>query len=413
MGSSSSSLIESLESRVLLVGIPQYPDLAPWASQQRGYIYGWSIDTQQTPGRTLLRLSNAAINMGAGPMELNGGAVNPDGSQQVYQRVYASDGSSKKFLAGNFIYHAQHSHVHFNDFTDYNLRAVTSADATGEPGAGTLAATSEKVSFCLLDSVSYDLSLPGAPLSAQNVTCSNVKQGISVGWADLYDKTLFGQWIDITDVPSGRYWLEVVIDPLNRIAESNEMNNTARIMIDVHQGDNTLGGAFDVGTLGGGGAAGTQTFHEFVGTMDAVDYYKFTVSSGGTVNLNMNELRANADLALLDGSGATLATSSRTGTNGESISRVLAPGTYYVRSNFVSGDGTYTLGMSFTLTAGAGDDGVTNSDGGGAAQDGSPTTLPPRTGHGLGGGWNPNGNDHQQSAASELFDDEAETALPP
>ena len=87
-------LIESLESRVLFAGIPQYPDLAPWASQQRGYIYGWSIDTQQIPGRTLLRLSNAAINMGSGPMELTGGAVNPDGSQQVYQRVYSSDGSS-------------------------------------------------------------------------------------------------------------------------------------------------------------------------------------------------------------------------------------------------------------------------------------------------------------------------------
>jgi hypothetical protein len=403
-------LVEPLESRVLFAGIPQYPDLAPWVSQQRGYLYGWTIDTNQIPGRTLLRLSNAAINMGAGPMEINGGAVNPDGSQQVFQRVYASDGSSKQFLAGSFIYHAQHTHVHFEDFTQYNLRFATPDDGSGEAGAGELAATSDKVSFCLLDSVAYNTSLPGAPLTAQNVSCSNVKQGISVGWADLYDKSLYGQWIDVTDVASGRYWLEVVIDPMNRLAEANEFNNMARIMIDLHQGDGTLAGAFDVGVLVGGGAAETQAFHEFVGTMDTLDYYKFTVSSAGTVSLSLNELRAgsNADLYLLDSSGATLASSVRSGTNAESISRTVAPGTYYVLADQVSGDSTYTLGMTFTPTAGA-SEGSGADAGGGVAGDGSPTT-PTRPGNGH-GGWNMHGNDTRQSPAEQLFGDDEATRL--
>jgi hypothetical protein len=347
----------------MFAGIPQYPDLAPWVSQQHGYIYGWSIDTSQIAGRTLLRLSNAAINMGQGPMELTGGATNPDGSQQVFQRVYASDGSSKKFLSGNFVFHAQHNHVHFEDFTQYNLRRVTPDDGTGTgtPGAGTIAASGDKVSFCLLDSLAYDVTLPGAPLTAQNVTCSNVKQGISVGWADLYDKSLFGQWVDVTDAPSGRYWLEVVIDPMNRIAESNERNNVARIMIDVHHNDNALASAYEVGALGGG-AAGAQTFREFVGSDDTLDYYKFTVANNGTVNVNLSELRANADLQLLDGSGAVLASSVRTGTNAESIARTLAPGTYYVRTNAVgTAESTYTLGMTFTSTAAAGEDEATTT----------------------------------------------------
>jgi len=354
--------IEVLESRVLYAGIPQYPDLMPWADKSHGYIYGWNLDTTQTPGRTLLRLSNAAINIGAGPVELNGGPVSPDGlTQQVFQRVYSSDGSSKQFVAGSFVYHPQHAHVHFEDFTNYNLRFVTPADPTSSadsgPGAGTIAATSEKVSFCLLDSLMYNTSLPGAPQSAQNVSCSNAKQGISVGWADLYDKSLFGQWIDVTDVASGRYWLEVVIDPLNHLAESNERNNMARIMIDLHQNDNALATAFNVGALAGG-AAGTQTFHEFVGTADTIDYYKFTVASGGSLNLSMTELRANADLALLNSAGTVLQSSANTGTTSESITRTLTAGTYYVRTTG-SSDTTYTLAMTYTPTAGAEGDLVT------------------------------------------------------
>lgn len=48
---------------------------------------------------------------------------------------------------------------------------------------------------------------------------------------DVYGKNLPGQWIDITDVPGGRYWIESVVDPYNRIKESNEKNNISRSMI--------------------------------------------------------------------------------------------------------------------------------------------------------------------------------------
>jgi hypothetical protein len=97
--------------------------------------------------------------------------------------------------------------------------------------------------------------------------------------------------------------------------------------------------------------------------------------------------------------------------NAESISRTLAPGTYYVRSNFVSGDGTYTLGMSFTPTAGAADGGGGTGDGDGAAEDG-PATTPPSNGHGHAYGWDAPGGEKHQSAASELLGDGAATALP-
>jgi lysyl oxidase-like protein 2/3/4 len=54
-------------------------------------------------------------------------------------------------------------------------------------------------------------------------SCAN--QGISRGWADSYTRGLPCQWIDITDLSPGAYSLRVVVNPLNKIAESDTTNN--------------------------------------------------------------------------------------------------------------------------------------------------------------------------------------------
>src|SRR6185436_1880253 len=41
------------------------------------------------------------------------------------------------------------------------------------------------------------------------------------------------QWIDVTDVPDGRYWLEVAVDPENHLLESDETNNVVRVPIEL------------------------------------------------------------------------------------------------------------------------------------------------------------------------------------
>ena len=65
------------------------PDISVMASQALGYLYGWTIDQTQIPGRTLLRVSTATPNTGAGPLELRGTTASP----LVVQRVYHEDGS--------------------------------------------------------------------------------------------------------------------------------------------------------------------------------------------------------------------------------------------------------------------------------------------------------------------------------
>lgn len=184
-----------------------------------------SIDRSTFPGRVLLRFSNGVANIGKGRTELRAGGI-VNGKREVYQRIYYSNGSYYNRYAGTFVYHPEHGHTHFEDFAHYKLREVI-----GSTGVGDIVADSEKVSFCLYDEYVYNSSLPYFRNYRRYTSCSGSVQGISVGWKDVYGKSLAGQWIDVTNLPSDYYWLESTVDPLNRIRESNGSNNTTRIKI--------------------------------------------------------------------------------------------------------------------------------------------------------------------------------------
>lgn len=187
-----------------------------------------AIDYETIPGRKLLRLSNSSPNIGRGKMELRGGRILGNGNREVFQRIYLSDRSYVSRLAGVFEHHREHNHIHFKDYAVYRLRTITP-----DSGVGAIVASSEKVSFCLRNSVVYNRNLPGFNPKSEYKNCSSNVQGIGVGYADFYRKNLYGQWIDITDVNPGRYWIESVVDPINRLKESNEDNNVARTMVNI------------------------------------------------------------------------------------------------------------------------------------------------------------------------------------
>lgn len=184
------------------------------------------IDRQTEPGRELLRLTTGTANRGLGPLELRGGAVLGATEAEVNQRVYRTDGTWFDRLAGVFTYHPSHGHVHFDDWTVFRLRESLENDGVGE-----VVAQGSKVSFCLLDFAIVDPANPAFDPSGAYFSCGFDVQGISPGWGDTYAWWLPDQWIDITDVPDGTYWLEVEVDPDNRLIEADETNNVARVLI--------------------------------------------------------------------------------------------------------------------------------------------------------------------------------------
>jgi Metallo-peptidase family M12B Reprolysin-like/Secretion system C-terminal sorting domain/Bacterial pre-peptidase C-terminal domain/Fibronectin type III domain len=113
----------------------------------------------------------------------------------------------------------------------------------------------------------------------------------------------------------------------------------------------TCPGVYDVSTNGTTAGAATIPFNTNVLGLINVsgdnDYYKFVITTGGTITMTLTTLPANYSLRLLNSAGTTLVSSTNTGTTSESISTTVAAGTYYARvyantSNF-NATSCYTL----------------------------------------------------------------------
>jgi hypothetical protein len=288
------------------------PDLTPWASEADNYIYGWRIQGDQ------LRLTTAMANIGLGNLEVRGGAILADGSQEVHQRIYNDDGTFTDRLAGTFEYHDTHGHIHFEDFAHFRLRLVTS-----DGGVGEVIAQGDKVSFCLIDVDQLD-PLAGARTYG---SCGQI-QGISSGWADVYSSGLPGQSIDIAGVPDGQYWLEVEVDPLNRLVEADETNNVTRILITLDRETEPPVGsdAFEQNdSLATGSILAPPEDHLYenlsIHDSNDADFFRFTASATGILSfrIDFQHSLGDLDMRVFDAAGNLLANSIGV-TNSETIS---------------------------------------------------------------------------------------------
>ncbi|HEV3409223.1 MAG TPA: choice-of-anchor D domain-containing protein [Chthoniobacterales bacterium] len=178
-------------------------------------------DIQQNieEGQPALNFSSWTVNRGSGPIELRGGEV-VNGTQEVHQRVFNSEGGWTDYLVGYF---ANDGLVKFKGAADYFLREINEDDSVGA-----IVSAQPKVNYCLVDTFKTSNPPPGTPPTARYTTCGNVL-GISVGWVDNYHRDLPQQYVLLTGVSSGTYWLENTIDPSGRFIESNDNNNTTRL----------------------------------------------------------------------------------------------------------------------------------------------------------------------------------------
>lgn len=318
-------------------------DMLPDIIVDEGYLHDHYVET--VGSRSYLRLSNGTANVGAGPLYLRGGDVVGD-RQQVWQRIYRDDDSFWERLAGEFIYHPGHGHIHFDDWAEYRLREVTAGG-----GVGDIVATGLKTSFCIIDLAVYDASLPGFPPGGFFRSCGSSTQGLSVGWIDIYSSGLAGQAIEITGLEDGEYWLESQVDPRDAVIESDEDNNIARILVHIglppgltpdRYEENDSRGQVDARRTGGInspnlGPVGPRTTIDEL-SIDAPnddDWFRFympaTGSSGDEVVITFSHGLGDLDMEVYRADGTRVGVSQGV-TNREEISLSGQPrGYYYAR----------------------------------------------------------------------------------
>lgn len=128
-----------------------------------------------------------------------------------------------------FTYDMCHMHYHFGGFVQYVLRARQPDNTPGEIVAG-----GSKFSYCIEDVLSVYPDRPDTPMN-QVYQCGDGTrpQGLSVGWGDLYEATLDCQWVDITNVAPGSYFLELTANPDRKLQESRYSNNVLTVPVTI------------------------------------------------------------------------------------------------------------------------------------------------------------------------------------
>jgi hypothetical protein len=358
-------------------GSPEADTFPDWYPAVNGSI---TLDQTSQPGRTLVKFPTAINNQGNGPgIGISGrpgidpiptGApitswLRPDGSQAVLQPIYNWTGSSFVLSyyrdAGSFTYHAGHSHFHYDGYNNYRLR-VRNPDNTPGPYVNRPDGTAiigEKVGFCLINvgsSFTMENGNPSTSLQGYNgpgqpATGCGFVQGVHVGKYDQYGSGTSGQWLDVTGVANGNYYLEITVDGENVMLETNETNNTklfpftlnvnpppggiTRDEFDTPGNNDTFANAADMGVMG----TYTKTGLTIHWGQD-YDFFKFVASSSGTYTVSTSQFSGDVNVFLYDASQNLLGSSTNAGGTDTVTHTFVGGQTYYVQAR------TYNSGVS-------------------------------------------------------------------
>jgi hypothetical protein len=181
--------------------------------------------------------------------------------------------------------------------------------------------------------------------SVVNFSLTGLSADAHLGLLDANGRWLAWDWRSGTasenithELNAGTYFIEV-----RQWSGSTFYNLTASATAVPDLAGNTFASARNI-TLG----STPTTFSDWVGSIDTLDYYRFTLNQASVVNFSLTGLSADAHLGLLDANGRWLAWDWRSGTASENITHELNAGTYFIEVRQGSGFTNYNLTASAT-----------------------------------------------------------------
>ncbi|MFE7511882.1 lysyl oxidase family protein [Streptomyces sp. NPDC057540] len=193
--------------------------------------YGITISDggQDIPGKDYLAFSANVWNAGPAQLVVDGFRSPGKATMDAYQYFYDARGKQVGYTpTGTMEWDPRpgHVHWHFTDFASYRLLKADKKEAV----------RSGKEAFCLANTDAVDYTVKNANWHPYNTDLStacgqensiSVREVLDVGSGDTYTQDLPGQSFDITDVPNGTYYIQVLANPAKRLKETSLDNNSA------------------------------------------------------------------------------------------------------------------------------------------------------------------------------------------
>lgn len=174
------------------------------------------------------------VNANQDPCLINEGCLNGFGLRKVlrFDTKIRNIGDQDYFIGkpyGNptqFVYDNCHQHYHYRGYAEYLLY----------DDRGNAIPIGFKAGFCVLDFECNDTT---------NMKYSCVDMGLSAGCSDIYEKELACQWVDVTNVPDGKYLFVTRVnwdnspDKLGRVESRND-NNWAQVCVELKRVNDSI-----------------------------------------------------------------------------------------------------------------------------------------------------------------------------
>jgi hypothetical protein len=193
--------------------------------------YGITISDGEgeVPGKDYMAFSANVWNAGPAQLVVDGFRTPGKKLMDAYQYFYDAKGKQVGYTpTGTMEWdpRAGHEHWHFTDFASYRLLKADKKESV----------RSGKEAFCLANTDAVDYTVKNANWQPDNTDLStacgqensiSVREVLDVGSGDTYTQDLPGQSFDITGLPNGTYYIQVLANPEKRLKETNLNNNSA------------------------------------------------------------------------------------------------------------------------------------------------------------------------------------------
>jgi hypothetical protein len=216
------------------------PDLVPLPS--------WGIRVAHIRKTTTHRASDqlnfgATVWVGNAPLDVEGFRSHGSPVMKAYQYFWQDGQVIGRLRAGTMGFDSEkgHNHWHFEQFAQYRL---LNSDKT-------LALRSHKVGFCIAPTDPVDLTEPTAVWQPSflgfggqcgSPTALWVEEMMPVGWGDTYFQSVAGQSFNLTGLPNGTYYIEVLANPGKVLHETDTSNDASvrRVIVGGKPGHRTV-----------------------------------------------------------------------------------------------------------------------------------------------------------------------------